>query len=157
MKINLRHTLRILLLLPVALSGTGCGGWLFTQTAVQTFMKQQSCPKDRVQYKYVTLKPEEVFERPAPPAEVAADPARLTVWRQETDEEWAGYGDFSAYEAMGCGADVYYFCWSETQNGEAVFFCDNVDLETPQAKFGRYHLKASAGQDLKQRLQAGKK
>src|SRR4029077_12810074 len=80
MKYFLRHTPRVLLFLALAFSVSSCGGWLLAPTAKSVFSEQQSCPKDRTKISYVVVRPQDVFETPAPPAEVAADPDRLKVW-----------------------------------------------------------------------------
>lgn len=156
MKNKLRHTLRILLFVPLAVSGTGCSSWFLSLTARDTFTEQQSCPKERIQTRYIAVQPQDIFERPAPPAEVAADPGRLAVWMQTVDSNFKTFKHLTVSDAAGCGVHVSYLCWSEDNGDSTTDFCEKVDLDTPHARFGLYRLKTSAGEDLKQRLLAGK-
>ncbi len=156
MKNKMSHTLRALLFLALALSGTGCS-LVLSRVGTDTFVDQQLCPKDRIRSSYLAVKPQDVFERPTPPAEIADDPARLKVWTRKIDEGLADYKHLTLFDAIGCGAHQTYLCWEE-ENGDSTSsdFCDKVDFDIPNARFGPYHLKTSAWPDLKQRLLAGK-
>lgn len=156
MKNKMRHTLRILLFVPLAVSGTGCSSWFLSLTARDTFTEQQLCPKDRIQTTYIAVQPQDIFERPAPPAEIAADPGRLAVWTQKVDADFKEFDNLTLSDAVGCGIHLRYLCWYEQNGDSATDFCEKVDLDTPHARFGLYRLKPSAGEDLKQRLLAGK-
>jgi hypothetical protein len=156
MKNNLKHDLRILLLLALGIGGTSCSGWLLSDTAMETFMNQQLCPEDRIKISYVAIQPQDVFERPAPPAAVADDPGRLKVWAQKINDAFNGFKDLTLFDAAGCDAHLNYLCWNEDQGDRLASFCDPVDLDDTRARFGPFHLKASAGQSLRQRLKAGK-
>jgi hypothetical protein len=159
MKYILRNTPRVLLFLALAFGVTSCSwsGWLLSDTARGTFSERQSCPDERIKLAYtIIVRPQDVFETPAPPADVAADPGRLKVWTRTINDTFDEYMNLTLFDAVGCGAHLDYFCWSEIQNSEAVFLCGApVDLDDPNAAFQSFRLKASAGADLKRRLQAG--
>jgi len=155
MKHTRKQILQLPLFLALAFGMTGCS-WILTNTAVDTFKAQHFCPKDRIKIKYVALKPQDIFERPAPPAEIAADPGRLKVWTQTINDFFKNYEAFSLVESVGCDAHVTYFCWMEEQGDESPSFCDPVDLDNPRTRLGPYLLKASAAQTLKERLQEKK-
>ncbi len=101
------------------LSG-GCGELyaISTAEARARFVEETSCPSDRVS---VTERPDldhETLVRDfgsgsRPPADVAADPARLRIWRNTQRAESLNHRvGFRVFEFMGCGAvKSLYACY----------------------------------------------
>jgi len=83
--------------------------------AKEQFSKDVSCPVDLVESRErADLQPSS-FETPStgpqPPAAVAADPARLAVWRQNHPQvTTASDGQNDIYEARGCDTQAFYKC-----------------------------------------------
>ena len=116
MRNNLKHSPRIVLFLALAFAVTSCSGWsgwLLSDTARNTFSEQQSCPEERIEMSYAVVQPQDVFQMPAPLAEVAADPGRLKVWTRKIDDDFRNYREFTLFDVVGCGAHYDYFYWSE--------------------------------------------
>ncbi len=82
----------------------------FTALPKQTreeFSEQYSCPIDSITSKARSDIQAAQFEKPVtPPAEVAADPARLAVWKSNQPQPWSV--DF--FELTGCGHHVLWGC-----------------------------------------------
>jgi hypothetical protein len=154
MRHNVKHNLQVPLLLALAFSVSGCSSWLLSSTAKDAFERQQSCPRGRIKISSVAVQPRDVFEMPAPPAEVAADPGRLKVWTRNLNDDLKDHGDLTFFDAVGCGAHLNYFCWMEPNGDEWTSTCDPVDLNNPRTRIGSFRLKESALQALRERLQA---
>jgi hypothetical protein len=77
-----------------------------------------SCPKERVQ---VALKLER--PQPQPPPDVAADPDRLAIWRQQQPDP----SNSQVFSASGCGQTGVVFCnyeqHSDAQGNWAEWGC----------------------------------
>ena len=74
----------------------GCG--IAQSRARDAFSQSHTCPSERV---IVTDLPP-----PAPPADIAADPERLLLWRDQiARHRW--------YHVEGCGVAVDLDCWDE--------------------------------------------
>ncbi len=100
---------RLLSLLSLVAVG-GCTS--LEKGAQEEFTSSFSCPKERVT---VTPRPDlkaAVFgSRPAPPADVAADPARLAVWQKKEDDLQSTWNNSTTvFEVAGCDKDVIYKC-----------------------------------------------
>jgi len=83
--------------------------------AKEQFSKDVSCPVDLVESRERPDLHSSSFEAPSPgpqpPAAVAADPARLAVWRQNhTRDATASDGLNDIYEARGCDTQAFYKC-----------------------------------------------
>lgn len=120
----------------VPLMIAGCGTMQLPDAASQVFSRAQTCPADRVAIKArPDLVPTTVLPPPAmspAPAEIAADPARLKMWRAQHDTA----PDFArlhaeVFEADGCGHQTLYVCahpmidggdgvWSAAWDGNAA-------------------------------------
>lgn len=102
----------------VAVVLAGVAAWAFmmvyfpltalTRETRAEFSEQFSCPLDKIT---LTKRPDvdaTEFEGPArePPAEIAADPARLAVWKSKQPKGWSV--DF--FELTGCGHHVLWGC-----------------------------------------------
>jgi hypothetical protein len=83
-----------------------------TDGAKEHFSQSQTCPLDRVEVRErPELKPSQFYKSPAPPADVAADPGRLQMWRNTQAENAANHSKFeSIVEARGCDKHVFYAC-----------------------------------------------
>jgi hypothetical protein len=70
------------------------------------------CPDDRVQARRrEDLRPSAALSRERPPADVAADPERLRMWRREQREERESEDSLNEiYEVSGCGHEDLYAC-----------------------------------------------
>jgi len=80
--------------------------------ARENFARAFTCPEDRIT---VTLHKElaavDLAVRPAiPPKEIAADPGRLALWKEEAAHGAAEYERDAVVEARGCGHAVFYIC-----------------------------------------------
>jgi hypothetical protein len=105
-----------------------------------TYSRQAACPEARIAS--VVLRPELratdlflqradaqfVAEQLTPPAEIAADPARLGMWKSEKiaflRRTW---DDVPVYEVQACGKDVFLLCTAETDPRNGPASCTNVD------------------------------
>lgn len=71
------------------------------------FSEKYSCPSDAIVSKDRPDVHAAQFETPAtPPADVAADPARLAVWQKNQPQPW----DVDFFELTGCGHHVLWGC-----------------------------------------------
>jgi hypothetical protein len=61
-------------------------------------------------------------DRPAPPDEVAKDPARLALWEEEQREHEASWNSsYEVFEARGCEHQVLQYCdHPSDQNGTSL-------------------------------------
>ncbi len=118
-----------------ALGATGCSK---VGTARSDFAHEFSCPEDRVTVHERTGPPPPI-PTPAPPADVAADPQRLAMWKADTDKRIAAaMKEASAqdvYVAEGCGHTASYTCyvWSpgENESGATHVMCDRQGNGSP--------------------------
>ena len=100
-----------------------------TKAAQEEFTKTYSCPAPSVS---VTPRPDlKAYDlqvgASAPPAEVAADPARLAEWKKQEDKTRSGYDRISVIHASGCGHAVYYTCsQANTDNGQYTTACSTA-------------------------------
>lgn len=78
-----------------------------------------SCPVEQVQAKRRSdVKESDFTSWPAPPADVAGDPARRAVWEKNLQEQKDGLDRQSnVYEAKGCGKQVFLAC--KNRKGQA--------------------------------------
>lgn len=76
------------------------------------FSQSFTCPVDRVEVRArPDLRPSDWLKLRKPASEVASDPARLTMWRDEQDRQQAYEdGRYRIYEAHGCGHQSLYEC-----------------------------------------------
>lgn len=73
----------------------------------EEFSQKYSCPSDSIARKDRPDVHAEQFETPAtPPADIAADPARLAVWRANQPKPWG----VEFFELTGCGHHVLWGC-----------------------------------------------
>lgn len=90
-----------------ALALSGCAhaprGANATAEATSQFARQAFCPAERVSA-------ERVVPIPTPPPEIAADPARLTMWR-EWYEDAVLSDPRQTIAVSGCGAHATFWCW----------------------------------------------
>jgi hypothetical protein len=73
----------------------GCGGPP-AESARREFARLKSCPEDQIK-----VTPQAA---PPPPADIASDPARVAVWKQNQPEE-------RYFLAEGCGTTFSFACW----------------------------------------------
>jgi hypothetical protein len=83
--------------------------------AKEQFSKDYSCPLDRIESRdRRDLHPSSFsypLPMPKPPADVAADPARLALWTKNHTHDPTLYdGDNDIEEARGCGKQAFYQC-----------------------------------------------
>ena len=117
-------------LFALAVFTAGCqGGGRDQQHAAQAkeeFSKANSCPAPSVtvETRHDLSAYDLQVTPPAPPAEVAADPARLAEWKRRQDESRKGYENMTVQLASGCGHTVYYTCSPATStNDQQVIAC----------------------------------
>ena len=101
--------------LPIALAASGCAGYIASYEASSvrgSFVTDQSCPADRVIVGPIA-RPEatqvEAPPPPAPPAEIAQDPARLAIYNARHGPA-DPYADAPFFQAQGCGVTHVYAC-----------------------------------------------
>jgi hypothetical protein len=71
------------------------------------FSEKFSCPNDAITSKARKDVQASEFEKPnTPPAEIAADPARLAVWQANQPQPWT----VEFFELTGCGHHVLWGC-----------------------------------------------
>ena len=94
----------------------------------EEFSQQFSCPLDSITSKERPDVQSSQFEKAAtPPAEIANDPKRLSVWKANQPEPWSV--DF--FELSGCGHHVLWGCRlpsSRSSNGVHAFCPYTRDL-----------------------------
>jgi hypothetical protein len=83
--------------------------------AKEQFSKDFSCPTERVLTRDRNDLHPSSFTSPSPmpkpPADVAADPARLAVWQQNHRQDPTAYDSYSDIEeARGCDRQAFYEC-----------------------------------------------
>jgi hypothetical protein len=128
-----------------ALLIAGCGTMNLPDAASQIFSSSVTCPPERVVIKArPDVAPTTVLPAPAmapAPAEIAADPERMKLWRQQHDTA-PDFGRLNAkvFEATGCGHHALYVCahpridgnnsvWSASWDGNsATVFTDSVAM-----------------------------
>ncbi len=142
----------------LGLAGCGIGPLVCRHQAVELFSAQFTCPGERLTTRSVRISPKELFERPSPPPDVAADSGRLRYWEKKTDEGLANFHDLTLVDVDGCDARLTYLCWLEhppdTDAADAI--CPVVGLDAPPAHgFGGFAIKPAMWRTLKQRLALG--
>jgi hypothetical protein len=128
-----------------ALLFAGCGTLNLPDAASQIFTHAVTCPTERVAIKArPDVAPTTVLPPPPmapPPADVAADPERMKLWRHDHDTA-PDFGRLHAavFEATGCGHHVLYVCahpridgnnsvWSASWDGNsATVFTDSIAM-----------------------------
>jgi hypothetical protein len=94
--------------------------------AKETFSQANSCPLDRVEARERPDLKTPSARAPDPPADIAADPARLRMW-QEQQADRAARSDTGHHfvEARGCGKSVLYDCRPPTNHDrpQRPWFC----------------------------------
>jgi hypothetical protein len=93
--------------------------------AKEQFSKDYSCPLERVESRdrrdlqpssFLTPSP-----MPKPPADVAADPARLALWQQNHRQDSTGFDSVhDVEEARGCGKEAFYECYRYQKHATRV-------------------------------------
>ena len=150
----MRSDLRLLLVLALAASGAGCAkppDDVLVDEAARIFARQTSCPADRLQVKHAEMRLADLVETEEPPAEVAADAGRLSVWKQTRDRELASFQHLTAVDVAGCSSHATYFCWY----GHRIHRdheCAPVDLDPSEPHFLYLALKPSAEASVRNRL-----
>ena len=96
-------------------------------SAQETFSRANTCPPDRVQAKTrADLNPSSFVNTGTeePPKDIAADPARLKMWRDERAKRAASSehsfdmtGKQHIVEVSGCGKHVFYECHLPQRGG----------------------------------------
>jgi hypothetical protein len=100
--------------------------------------------------KIVPLAWDEVFVRPAPPAELAGDVERLAVWKHHVQEDVETFLELRYVNITGCGTNRGYLCW-ESQTGDEggwIMDCTMSDA-APDEVSGKFKLKPRAWSSLK--------
>lgn len=97
-----------------------CGCQSVGDGAKEQFSKDNTCPLDRVEVRERgELKPSQFTKPHDAPADIAADPGRLKVWRDEqarlaaNDDNWG-----RIVEARGCDKHVFYACGHPTKSSD---------------------------------------
>jgi hypothetical protein len=96
------------------LSLTGCQ--TLSDGAKEKFSKDYSCPIDRLESRDRPDLHRSSFHTAAaptatPPADIAADPARLAVWNQNHKQDPTSFDDLDDIEEVrGCGNAAFYAC-----------------------------------------------
>jgi hypothetical protein len=119
--------------------------------AARIFARQSSCPADRLEVKHAEMRLADLVETAEPPADIAADAGRLTVWNQTRDRELTNFDHLTAVDVAGCGSHATYFCWY----GHRIHRdheCAPVDLDPPEPHFLDLALKPSAEAAVRSQL-----
>jgi hypothetical protein len=66
-----------------------------------------------------------------PPAEVAADPARLAEWKRQQDKVKDGYTSERVFKASGCAHSAYYICSPATGTNEQQVVACSTPIRPP--------------------------
>ena len=122
---------RALVVLAVGLGSASCLS--LSSGARNIFSKQISCPPDRVTVvARPDLPPHSIYEGVVdapPPADIAADPARLRYFRQQQAEKVSNIDEScKMYEVTGCGAHRLTCCnhWEDSTNPSGVTCFDGT-------------------------------
>jgi hypothetical protein len=95
----------------------GCGSLSAPVTVRDGFAQSTYCPAERVT---VTPRGFAPGVAPTPPANVAGDPARLKLWKDQHPQ-----GQSKAlYEVEGCGQRAVYACRHGSSNANDPEYCD---------------------------------
>jgi hypothetical protein len=80
--------------------------------AKKSFSAGNACPIERVESRErPDLRPSMLMESSSPPAEVARDPQRLALWKEQEDKARAGTDrDQTVFEVRGCNHEELYRC-----------------------------------------------
>jgi hypothetical protein len=102
-------------------------------TARTKFAESKSCPEDRITIRETQVP---VGEPPRPPpADVAADPARLAVWNETQQRNAEETPVRTVYVAEGCGTLQRYTCWRPRRNSSHGLQCAELAAgETPPVR-----------------------
>lgn len=99
---------------------TGCAD--YPKIACETFARDRSCPLEgvtaaaRPDLSYYDL----TWGKPKPPADIASDPARVSIWQAEEDRSRAtSDSKMTVYLLTGCKEKHYYSCG----RGKSGGFC----------------------------------
>jgi hypothetical protein len=90
----------------------GCDS--FELAARNAFMKDKSCPLERVDATRATL------QSAPPPPEISADPERLRIWTKTNQEKLAAH---TLMSATGCGSTSIYDCAKASSLTRAIPVC----------------------------------
>jgi hypothetical protein len=85
------------------------------------FSSEFTCPMDRVDVRpRPDLHPSDWSTLRTPPSEIASDPARLKMWRDEQDRLRRYADSDPMFEVQGCGHHVLYDCGWATRGSGAI-------------------------------------
>ncbi|HSS78242.1 MAG TPA: hypothetical protein VLV54_16045 [Thermoanaerobaculia bacterium] len=133
----MRHQLRALLGLALALGGSGClSASVLSDFAADQFTEQKLCPRDRFFTREFGVQPESL----------------LLAGTSPSGETMERYQDLTVVDSRGCAAHLTYFCWRESPGDPAKRLCEEMNLADPDAKLGSFNLKPAARKALRQRL-----
>jgi hypothetical protein len=128
---------------PVALPLSFCAAALLTACGApsasavrQGFSISETCPLERVHVQEADPSAidgppsdnETLAGRPSP--EVAADPERLALWKERTEERWAARSDVHVYDIEGCGITTRRVCWRAGTRGR----CETVERHNVESE-----------------------
>lgn len=119
----------------VGLVGIGCGD--VVEDAKSHLSMAWSCPLERVEVtKRADVDGAALYRQSVrgatPPADVAADPTRLAVFKQNEEatieRAAASYGNATIIDGRGCGKEVRLACFRKNKKGlgEPWFYCSDV-------------------------------
>ena len=136
-------------LLPLLLFPAACAT-LVPDYAIEKFSRVESCPTERITMKKFVLDPQTALVPRDPPAGVAADPARLAVWRSNVRDDAAWYRNLMAIDLWGCSVHRQYICWDEWDaEAETITeHCHDVDLSDPGTRFEAFGLDDATRRSL---------
>jgi hypothetical protein len=154
------RTIGALATIAAAASQSACSGLHLSMErsqAMDEFSQDKSCPLDRLVVQSFLVPAREVLAPlEPPPAEVAADPARLAVWNRKVADHLDSYQDLSVMDISGCGAHRTSLCFEGTDlTGAVVEMCREVNLESPRARLDDLRVVPAARVSILQRLAAG--
>ena len=118
--------------------------------AVNSFSEDHSCPESRIRLRRHAIEPSSVLIAVNPPAEVAADPARLAVWRANLLDDLEEHRSLAVVDVEGCGVRETSICWENynTTTEEITVHCSEVDLSSPELQFEKFKLDDSTRRSL---------
>jgi len=110
-----------------------CGCQSAAEGAKAQFSEERVCPLERVEVRArPELKPSQFTRPSAPPADVAADPARLQLWQAEQARFAANNDDWGeVVEARGCSGHVFYVCGHPTRSSDGKRWLCSVQSYVP--------------------------
>ena len=100
------------------------------------------------------VEPRDLFTVDEPPPEVAADAARLAVWKATAGDRMSVYDDLSVIGVNGCGIRQTYVCWDQRapHGDDRDSFCEEIDLTDPHVTLGSFTLNRNVAQTLSDQL-----